>query len=61
MNEDLDTARQRLRELRAQVAAERRDGIIGGPHNRHPGAAHRDKQLGNRRKRRRAAARIRSW
>jgi len=58
--DDLDTARDRLRELRAQVEAERRDGTLGAAHNRKSGSARGDRQLRNRRGRRRAAQRNRS-
>jgi len=60
MTADADTARQRLRELRAQAETERHDGITGSGHNRRPGAARADRQLRNRRGRRRVAQRIRS-
>jgi len=59
MNEDANTARQRLQDLRAQVQAETRDGTRGDGHNRRAGAARADRQLRNRRGRRRAAQRIR--
>jgi len=57
---DADAARQRLRELRAQVKAETRDGTRGDGHNHRSGAAKTDRALRNRRGRRRAAQRIRS-
>jgi len=57
---DLDTARERLRELRAQADRQRHDGITGGPHNRKAGADRVDRQSKNRRGRRRVAQRIRS-
>ena len=59
MNPDLDTARQRLRELRAQAEAERHAGITGSGHNRKPRGAKADRALRNRRGRRRAAQRAR--
>ena len=58
--EDLETARQRLRELRAQAEAETHDGTLGDGHNRRAGTARADRQLRNRRGRRRVAQRIRS-
>jgi len=59
-NSDLDTARDRLRQLRAQAEAERHSGITGSGHNRRPGAAKTDRALRNRRARRRVAQHHRS-
>ena len=61
MNPDLDDTRQRLRELRAQVKAETRDGTRGDGHNRRAGSAQSDRALRNRRARRRSAQMRRSW
>ena len=59
-NRDLDDARARLRDLRAQAEAERQDGVTRVPHNRHPGSARAERQIRNRRNRRRVSQKIRS-